>query len=203
MMNCIRFLLSNADRIGGDVSDVAVTPSPLATDIDHTTLVLANGQKIVGSDLSVFINSLGGLSTIFSPANIIALLNLFFRPTPAPAPTPVPPSPAPAPFNLAALLTGLLQLLQQFQPVAPVVPGPTPTPSPVPTPPKMMALPVEKRPSKEDVLNDLKAKGVAVGMILIPLLVMLIQLAIQFGLPFIQSWLKPFTPAANGPKVTH
>ncbi len=180
--------------------------TPSGDFIDHNSLELVNGQRLVGSDLSTFINSLGGLASIFSPANILALLSLFIKPQPAPTPSPVPvPTPVPNPvlpsFNLTTLLQGIIQLLLQMaQPLpAPINPGPV-NPQPVnpvnPSPIKVgaapAALPVEKRPSKDEVISKLKAEGVQVEMIPPGLLVVIIQLAIQFGLPFIQGLIAKF-----------
>lgn len=170
--------------------------------IDHNSLELVNGQRIVGSDLSTFINSLGGLAAIFNPQTILAILQLFIKPTPAPTPTPAPPVPTPVPnpvapsFNLLALFQGIAQLLAQLATPTPAPINPTPTPAPVapvnPAPIKMQALPAEKRPSKDEVLKALESEGVDVKVIPPMLLVTIIQLAIQFGLPFIQGLIAKF-----------
>lgn len=57
----------------------------------------------------------------------------------------------------------------------------------LPTPPKKLQYsPEDKRPTREDVLAELQKQGLNTSFLPIPVLGLLIQLAIQFGMPFIQ-----------------
>lgn len=159
------------------------------------SVVLRDGRQLVGSDLSVFIHSIGPLLQQWGPQIFQAVVNLLIHPSPTPGPTPTPgpgPTPTPAPTPQFDWLAVITQLLQIFAPPAPA-PTPTPVPTPTPTPPSPpKALPPDKRPSKDDVVNELKAQGVDVGVIPIGLLSVIINLAMTFGLPYISTWIKKF-----------
>lgn len=61
----------------------------------------------------------------------------------------------------------------------------------VPTPPKL-SWAGKKRPTREDVLGELAKAGVNTSLIPTPILGLLISLAIQFGMPFIQNLIDRF-----------